>query len=231
MTVWFSPPVVSPRAAWRALRTTQASRVVPPAIAHSTGRPTRKWSRRARPSCAILSPRRAAHLQRYTDGERKTSDRFSSGQVEASCRSSWRLAASPGSGNSRPLGPLRRFDLGRGSERRRKHQAASSSAGCRIRSASGARYRALLGSGASSVCGWRASGPRSFEARGCPTIVLVSSVGPFVIVSSVRSSSPVRRSCGWFETSWHSRAFWCGDRSFEGPYNNALEPTADTHHY
>jgi hypothetical protein len=26
---------------------------------------TGKWSRRARPSCAILSPRRAAHLQRY----------------------------------------------------------------------------------------------------------------------------------------------------------------------
>ena len=40
---------------------------------HSTGRPTRKWSRRARPSCAILSPRRAAHLQRWTDGEKKKS--------------------------------------------------------------------------------------------------------------------------------------------------------------
>jgi hypothetical protein len=35
------------------------------AIAHSTGRPTHKWSRRARRSGAILSPRRAAHLQRY----------------------------------------------------------------------------------------------------------------------------------------------------------------------
>jgi hypothetical protein len=33
-------------------------------IAHSSDRPTRKWSRRARPTCAILSPRRAAHLHR-----------------------------------------------------------------------------------------------------------------------------------------------------------------------
>ena len=32
--------------------------------APSRGRPTRKWSRRARPTCAILSPRRAAHLHR-----------------------------------------------------------------------------------------------------------------------------------------------------------------------
>jgi len=32
--------------------------------AHSNDRPTGKWSRRARRSCAILSPRRAAHLQR-----------------------------------------------------------------------------------------------------------------------------------------------------------------------
>ena len=35
--------------------------------APSKGRPTRKWSRRARRSCAILSPRRAAHLQRWAD--------------------------------------------------------------------------------------------------------------------------------------------------------------------
>ena len=34
--------------------------------AHSTGRP-RKWSRRARRSCAIPSPRRAARLQRWAD--------------------------------------------------------------------------------------------------------------------------------------------------------------------
>ena len=34
-------------------------------------RPTRKWSRRVRPSCAILSLWRAAHLQRYTDGEER----------------------------------------------------------------------------------------------------------------------------------------------------------------
>ncbi len=64
ITVWRSPPLASPRAAWRVVRTSEISRVVPRALAHSTGRPTRKWSRRARPSCAILSPRRAAHLQR-----------------------------------------------------------------------------------------------------------------------------------------------------------------------
>ena len=34
--------------------------------AHSKDRPTRKWSRRAQRSGAILSPRRAAHLQRRT---------------------------------------------------------------------------------------------------------------------------------------------------------------------
>ena len=38
--------------------------------AHPKGRPTRKWSRRARRFCAILSPRRAAHLQRWTDEQR-----------------------------------------------------------------------------------------------------------------------------------------------------------------
>jgi len=36
---------------------------------------------------------------------------------------------------------------------------------------------------------------------------LVSSVELIVIVSSVCSPSPVRRSCGCLETSWHSRAF------------------------
>ena len=45
----------------------------------SQGRPTCKWSRRARRSCAILSPRRAAHLPRYTDKTGRPLDHFSSG--------------------------------------------------------------------------------------------------------------------------------------------------------
>jgi len=38
------------------------------------GQLTSKWSRRAQPSCAIMSLRRAAHLARYTD---KTKSHFS----------------------------------------------------------------------------------------------------------------------------------------------------------
>ena len=47
ITAGVSPPLVSPRAAWGVARTSPISRAVPQAIAHSTGRPTRKWSRRA----------------------------------------------------------------------------------------------------------------------------------------------------------------------------------------
>ena len=54
---------------------------------------------------------------------------------------------------------------------------------------------------------------------------LVSRVEMFVIVSSVRSRSPVRRSCGCFEASWHSRALWFGERSVARPYNNQMEPS------
>ena len=63
----FARAGVSFRAALRMIRTSWLSRACRRAVAHSTGRPTRKWSRRARRSCAILSPRRAAHLQRWTD--------------------------------------------------------------------------------------------------------------------------------------------------------------------
>ena len=54
----------------RVVRPSSLSRALREKRAHSKGRPTRKWSRRARRSCAILSPRRAAHLQRYTDSEK-----------------------------------------------------------------------------------------------------------------------------------------------------------------
>jgi len=68
--------------------------------------------------------RRAAHLQRYTGRARKTSDRFSSGPVEASRRVLRRLAPSPGSGNSRRPGQARAF-------RSRSWQRATKSAsGC-----------------------------------------------------------------------------------------------------
>ena len=63
--VW--PPLASPRAARRVNPAPWHSRTSGLARAHSTGRPTRKWSRRARRSCAILSPWRAARLQRWAD--------------------------------------------------------------------------------------------------------------------------------------------------------------------
>jgi hypothetical protein len=47
-----------------AVRTPWLSRTFCPQWAPSTDRPTRKWSRRAQRTCAILAPRRAAHLQR-----------------------------------------------------------------------------------------------------------------------------------------------------------------------
>jgi hypothetical protein len=61
-TVRVSPPVASPRAA-SGHSTVIALASVAKKGAHLTDRPTRKWSRRTRRSCAILSPRRAAHLQ------------------------------------------------------------------------------------------------------------------------------------------------------------------------
>ena len=73
-----------------------------------------------------LSGRAAPQVsrRRYTDRERKTSDRFSSGPVEASRRVLRRLAPSPGSGNSRRPGQARAF-------RSRSWQRATKSAsGC-----------------------------------------------------------------------------------------------------
>ena len=76
-TVRVSPPLASPRAAWRVARKAGLSRPRSSAIAHSSGRPTSKWSRRARRSGAMVSPQRAAHLQRWTDGQ-ETKNRIKS---------------------------------------------------------------------------------------------------------------------------------------------------------
>ena len=54
----------SARAAFRVARTSGRSRRWSSQIVHSKGRPTTVWSRRARRSCAIMSPRRAAQTER-----------------------------------------------------------------------------------------------------------------------------------------------------------------------
>jgi hypothetical protein len=60
-----SPPLASPRAASRGVSNVgRVSRAFRQRRAPSTGCPTREWSRRARPSCANMSPKRAAHSQR-----------------------------------------------------------------------------------------------------------------------------------------------------------------------
>jgi len=77
--------------------------------------------------------------RRYTDRARKTSDHFSSGQVEASCRSSQRLAAAPRCRGLRLPGASQRFDLGRGSTPRTR------AAGCCERSGDSDHRRVRLG--------------------------------------------------------------------------------------
>jgi len=128
-------------------------------------------------------------------------------------------------GRSRHVGAVGHFVLKRGNEIEQEHLAAAAIGVIRIMSASGARHPALSGSGASSMFGCRAVCLHSLDLRGCLPSRLVSNVELWVTVSSVRSWSPGRRSCGRFEGPWHSRAFRFGECSFAGPYNNKMEPT------
>ena len=72
----FGNGCVTPRRLAGGSRVLALSRTWSPVIAHSSDRPTGKWSRRARRSGAILSPRRAAHLQRWTDGRNQEHGSF-----------------------------------------------------------------------------------------------------------------------------------------------------------
>jgi hypothetical protein len=98
------------------------------ARAHSRCRITREWSRRARPSCAIMSPKRAAHSQRYTDKVRRNPGSFVIGIAAASRPSSRRRAASRGGMRRWHMGALGRIDLRRGNEEP-EHLAAAAIGG------------------------------------------------------------------------------------------------------
>ena len=67
-----SPALASPRAARRVNPAPWHSRASALAAAHSTGRSNTQMEPSRLPVCAILSPRRAAHLQRWTDGQTRT---------------------------------------------------------------------------------------------------------------------------------------------------------------
>ena len=74
-----SPALASPRAARRVNPAPWHSRASALATGHSTGRSSTQMEPSRLTVCAIMALRRAAHLQRYTDRERRASDLFHPG--------------------------------------------------------------------------------------------------------------------------------------------------------
>jgi hypothetical protein len=167
--------------------------------------PTRRLSR------AIMSLRRAAHLERYTDRERRTSNHFNRGScsflvfIAASCCFARR-------GQVARLGALGRFDLGRGIDEEQEHLAAATIGAITIMWASGCQAvgRARTAARRHTHC-WPMSAQHSSTiwTAGSPSIV--STVGPDLIVSDSHDQSLTHRFCGFIVTATHSRAFvWRG---------------------
>ena len=163
---------------------------------------------------------------RYTDRERKTSDHFSAGEVEAFPSVSRGLAALTASGGSRRLGALHRVDLGRSNTRRTRASGCCEHRGMRIRSASWRRQRAPSN---------RARRPRhvreclfhhAFGERGVVNVIArfdrragSHRLGPAAVRRRRAALRVIRKGVALAGVS-------SGEGSFVGPYNTRLHLTA-----